>query len=143
MRPVGYAIVLVGVAVFLVGCFLPYFTSVQRPSGPSLYEMQTMRHSGVGFVGTILMLFTGVAALAVIASAGIRRPRGWTPGALVAVVIVWALDQIGFALGASGLWPTKAIGYWVVIAGVGIVTVGAAVVWAALPRDRLPARPDS
>ena len=140
-RSAGYGIALVGTLAYVVGCFLPYVT-LRQAFAPSLYEMQTMRHTGAGWVGAVLMLFTGVVALAVISSVGIRRLQGWTAAALFAVALVWTLDEVGFALDAAGLWPTKAVGYWVVLAAVGIVVVGAIIVGISV-RGRVPERPDA
>jgi len=139
-RSAGYGIALVGTLAFVVGSFLPYVT-LRQAFAPSLYEMQTMRHTGAGWVGAVLMLFTGVAAVAVISSVGIRRPQVWTAAALF-VVVVWTLDEIGFALGAAGLWPTKAVGYWVVLGAVGVVVVGAIIVGISV-QGRVPERPDA
>ncbi len=140
-RSGGYGIALVGTLAFVVACFLPYVTL--RPGfSPTLYEMQTMRHTGAGWVGAVLMLFTGVVALAVISSVGIRGSQDWTAAAFFAVALVWTLDEVGFALGAAGLWPTKAVGYWVVLGAVGLVVVGAIIV-AISGRGRVPDRPDA
>lgn len=139
-RSTGYSVVLVGSLAFAVGCFLPYVT-LREAFTPSLYEMQTMRHTGAGFVGAVLMMFTGVVALGVISSVGIRRPQVWTAAALVAVVVVWTLDEIGFTLGASGLWPTKTVGYWVVLVAIAVVAAGAMMVGISL-RTGPPQRPD-
>jgi hypothetical protein len=141
-RSAGLAIVLLGAAVYGVGCFLPYVTFEPRPYAPSLYEMQTMRHSGPGWVGAVLLLFAGLVALIVLATLAIRWSRTWASVALVGIAAVWVLEEIGFTLGASGLWPTKAIGYWVVLLAVGAVTVGAAMVGVSLVRAAVPARPD-
>jgi hypothetical protein len=141
-RSTGYGIALVGTLAFGVGCFLPYVT-LRLGFAPSLYQLQTMRHEGVGWVGAVLILFTGVLSLAAISSAGIRRPQLWTAIALVAIAPLWALETIGFALGASGLWPTKAVGYWVVLVAVGVVAAGAIAVGISVLRSGVPERPDA
>jgi hypothetical protein len=141
-RSTGYGIALVGALAFGIGCFLPYVT-LRQAFEPSLYKMQTMRHSGVGWIGAFLMLSTGVVAVAVISSFGIRRPQVWTAVALVAVAALWVIESIGFALGASGLWPTKAVGYWVVLAAVGVVAAGAIMVGISVLRGGVPERPDA
>lgn len=141
-RTVGYGVALLGALAFAVGCFLPYVT-IRLGFDPSLYEMQTMRHAGVGWIGAFLILSTGVVAIAVISSFGIRRPQVWTALALVAVAPLWALEEIGFALGASGLWPTKAVGYWVVLGAVSVVAAGAIAVGISVLRSGVPERPDA
>jgi hypothetical protein len=134
--------VLLGAVLFVVGCFAPYVSFESRDVSPSLYEMQTMRHSGLGWVGAIVILFTGVTALIGLATLAITRRRSWIRLALVCVAAVWALEEIGFALGASGLWPSKAAGYWMVLAAIAIVVGGSLIVGAELLRERIPERPD-
>jgi hypothetical protein len=140
-RSMGYGVVLVGALAFVAGSFLPYVT-LRLGFAPSLFQMQTMRHEGVGWVGAVLILFTGVLALAITSSVGIRRPLLWTAIALVAVAPLWALETIGFALGASGLWPMKAVGYWVVLVAVGVVATEAVMVGISVLQGGVPERPD-
>jgi hypothetical protein len=82
-------------------------------------------------------------ALAVISSFGIRRPQVWTAVALVAVAALWVIESIGFALGASGLGPTEAVGYWAVLVAVGVVAAGAIAVGMSVLRSEVPERPDA
>jgi hypothetical protein len=142
-RTAAFALVLAGVAVFLVGSFLPYVRFEARVFSPSLYEMQTMRHSGLGWVGAVLLMFTGALALAVVAILGIRRSRTSTASAMLGISIVWVLQEIGFLLGANGLWPTKAAGYWAQVLAVVIVIAGASSLGVSLLRPRVPGRPDT
>ena len=73
---------------------------------------------------------------------GLDDRRGGPPPRSFAVALVWTLDEVGSALGAAGLWPTKAVGYWVVLIAVGIVVVGAIIVGISV-RGRVPERPDA
>jgi hypothetical protein len=93
--PWGYEIVLVGVVVFVVACFLPYYSQEfgAVPSfTPSLYRVQTIGDTWLGTMGGILFLFCGPAALAVCATFGIQRPRAWTAVAIASITVVVGAD---------------------------------------------------
>jgi hypothetical protein len=137
----GYELIALGVVAFVAACFLPYY-SVQGGPGaqfsPSLYDVQTARQTGPGAFGGILILFSGPAALAVAAFFGIRRPRGWTAIASVAITAVWGLTWIGILLSGGSLFPPKEVGYWLLVIGVGVVTIGAVVVVLTSRRAGVP-----
>jgi hypothetical protein len=139
---VGYGVVLVGALGFVVGCFLPYITTGQGPLGsPSLFRMVTIGESGVKIVASILGLFTGAAALAWISIVGMRRFRAWTVVALTSVSVVWSLTWIGTLVGGNSMLNNpNAVGYWLMVVGVGVVIVGTAMVWASFRRAEVAER---
>jgi len=102
---VGYVIVLVGVAGFVLSCFLPYttFGVVVGGGSPasstfSFYRLITRNTPGGGtlqYVGGLLFLFGGAATVAWVALAGLRHghhERRRTPSILVAVTVAWVVE---------------------------------------------------
>jgi hypothetical protein len=71
----GYAIVLLGAALFVVACFLPYYGySIPPPPGEtvSLYQAMTSGPNGGGSdLGAVLYLFGGVTPIAAAAIIGL------------------------------------------------------------------------
>ena len=141
-NPWGYVLVLAGVGLFVVACFLPYYSVQGLPRArysPSLYEVQTFRQSGSGTFGGMLLLFAGPTALTVAAAFGIGRARAWTATATTAMSIVWVLTWTGILLsGTSLVPPEKEIGYWLLLVAVGVVAVGAIVVAVSYRRTEAP-----
>jgi hypothetical protein len=87
---------------------------------------------------SILGLFTGAAALVWISIVGMRRFRAWTVVALTSVSVVWSLTWIGTLVGGNSMLNNpNAVGYWLMVVGVGVVIVGTALVWASSRRARL------
>jgi hypothetical protein len=129
----GYVVVLIGVVAFVVGCFLPYYEYAQSPLGSvSLYRLMMFPPSGAeADVGAFLFLFAGIATLAWVAIAGVRGSESWTRSALAAVTIAWSLTWIGTLLGAFQFATRRLLGYWVLFLGVGVVVIGAIMVWVS------------
>jgi hypothetical protein len=77
---VGYAVVLLGGALFVATCFLPYYGF---PGGRSvsLYDQRLVAQDGGYELGVIIFLFGGVATVLVIAIVGLTRsePIGGRP----------------------------------------------------------------
>jgi hypothetical protein len=70
---VGYMLVLVGVAAFVLSCFLLY-TRFSDQVSISYYRLATMSRGGtLEYVGGILFLFGGTATVAWVALAGLRH----------------------------------------------------------------------
>ena len=130
-RSAGYAIVLVGVIAFIVGCFLPYW-GVTEPLSASLSLYRLYNTDDIGAtqsVGGLLILFGGVTTLAWIAIAGIRGSR-WTRPALAGVTVAWSLTWIGTLLAQSSIPNlSRGAGWWVILLGVAVVVIGTAVIW--------------
>ena len=140
----GYVVVGLGVVLFVVASFLPYY-SQRGPGGRfslSLYELQTVRQTGLSAFGGLLVLFSGVAALAAMTILGIARPRRWIAVAAVGITVVWSLMWIGFLLAATSFIPQKELGYWLVLVSVGIVSAGAVVVGLSSRRVVAPGDED-
>jgi hypothetical protein len=123
----GYVIVLLGVAGFVVGCFLPF------SGGPAeetislfrliLFSAETL----IEQMGGWLNLFAGAATVGVIALLGIGRRRAWTPRALVAGTAAWTLAWIGILMA----FGPHEVGYWVLLASMGMAILGTVAVWVS------------
>jgi hypothetical protein len=131
----GYVIVLLGVVGFVLGCFLPYLSGVILAPGEdsaSLIRLIWTPAEGLlDHLGALLNLFAGAATAGVVALLGLGRQRGWTPKALVAGVAAWTLTWIGVLLNQAGFGPHD-VGYWVLLASMGVAIVGTVVVWVSL-----------
>ena len=129
----GYVIVLLGVVGFVVGCFLPYLSSVILAPGEdsaSLIRLiWTPAEGPLEQVGALLNLFAGAATVGVVALMGVGRRRGWTPMALVAGVAAWTLTWIGVLINQEAAFGPYEVGYWVLLASMGVAIVGTVVVW--------------
>jgi hypothetical protein len=129
---IGYLVVLLGVAGFVLSCFLPYAQVVDRLS-MSYYELVTMRRLTLQYLGGLLFLFGGAATVASVALAGLRRgrhERRRTPSILVAVTVAWSLSWIGILVSVSGGFGYE-VGYWSMLVSVGVVIVGTILVWVS------------
>ena len=70
----GYAIVLLGAALFLASCFLPYYGyEFARAGTVSLYDQLIVAYGGGLQLGPKLFLFGGIATVVVVALMGLRR----------------------------------------------------------------------
>lgn len=139
---VGYVIVLVGVAGFVLSCFLPYTTldalvPADSSSSPtfSYYRLVATTPDGgtLQYVGGLLFLFGGATTVASVALAGIRHghhERRRTPSILVAVTVAWSLSWIGLLVQASGFYGDE-VGFWSMLVSAGVVIVGTIVVWVS------------
>lgn len=140
-NPAGYVVVLLGVAGFVVSCFLPFYGGPFLPAdgAVSLYRLIVRTSAMTGEqLGGVLYLFAGAATVGVISLIGLGRPRTRTPHVLVAGAAAWTLTWLGVLLGQSGFAPHE-VGYWAAYASLGVAVVGTIVVWvSSRSRDREP-----
>ena len=139
---VGYAIVLVGVAGFVLSCFLPYSSfgpaNGSSESTTSYYEVFTMsRGTLLQYVGGLLFLFGGAATVAWVAFTGLRHgqhERRRMPSVLMAVTVAWSsvwIGLLGSVVSAGFLGAGYEVGYWSMLVSVCVVIVGTIVVWVS------------
>jgi hypothetical protein len=130
---VGCLIVLVGVAAFVLSCFVPYTQFFDQVS-ISYYRLATASRGGtLEYVGGLLLMFGGTATVAWVALAGLRHgqhERWRTPSILLAVTVAWSLSWIGVLLSLSGPFEHE-VGYWSMLVSVGVVIVGSVVAWVS------------
>jgi hypothetical protein len=126
----GYAVVVLGAALFVVSCFLPYqrFSVIPAASTTSLYQQVTFVPGGGGSdPGALLFLFGGVVPLAVVALiALVRGERGPVlPSVLMGALLAWSLTWIGtlLRLGSFGD-DSLEIGFWLQAASIGVAVIG-------------------
>jgi hypothetical protein len=130
---VGFLIVLLGAALFVASCFIPYY-GFEGPAQRtfSLYEQQTAFDGGS--LGRLLYLFAGVAIAASLAILGVARsePQSRVPTMLTAAVAAWSLPWIGVMLSAAqtSVGISFEVGYWVQAVSIGVVIIGTIVVMA-------------
>ena len=139
---VGYAIVLVGVAGFVLSCFLPYsrFGPANGLPGSttSYYDLVTLgRRTLLQYVGGLLFLFGGAATAAWVAFTGLRHgqhERRRMPSVLMAVTVAWSSVWIGLlssVISAGFLGAGYEVGYWSMLISVCVVIVGTIFVWVS------------
>jgi hypothetical protein len=137
----GYLVVLVGVAGWVVGCFLPlYHIARLEPARITLYRQVSFGSLGTR-VGGVLYLFGAVCAIGVVSIAGVLRLRGWTGVLLAGAVTAWflvsigVLISIGSSLGGFNPGATLGIGYWCCWASVVVVVAGTVMVLLSTSRE--------
>jgi hypothetical protein len=128
----GYLIVLLGAALFVTSCFLPYYGF---PGGQSvsLYDQLLVVRDGGLELGAKLFLFGGVATVVVVALVGlIRGERQSGRGFLAGAVSAWSLTWIGSLLQSAGLREGTTIprglslqtGFWLQASGICVAVIG-------------------
>jgi hypothetical protein len=133
---VGYVVALIGVAGFVIGCFLPFLGTGGQPAraaSVSLYRQLTgFADDGAYRIGELLILFGGVTVVGLVAILGAARrsARSWTARALVFVAATWAAQWIGVLLVDNAMRSRSPLnsleaGYWCIAASVVVVAVGA------------------
>jgi hypothetical protein len=127
---VGYAIVLLGGALFVTTCFLPYYGFPEGRSA-SLYEELLVAPDGRLELGAILFLFGGVATVVVVALVGLRRgERAMGRALLGGAVAAWSLTWIGSLLQSASLrgrsiaGPSLEVGFWLQAVSIGVAVIG-------------------
>jgi predicted permease len=130
-------IVLLGVVGFVAGCFLPYLSGNFLPAEGtiSLFRLIWLgAERPLDQVGVLLQVFAGAATVGVIALLGIGRRRTWTPHALVAGAAAWTLTWIGLLM-SEAAFGSHEVGYWVLLASMGVAIIGTVVVWVSAKAD--------
>ena len=127
----GYLIVLLGAALFVTSCFLPYYGLTEGHS-VSLYDQLLVLRGGGLELGAKLFLFGGVATVVVVALVGLMRgERQSASGFLVGAVSAWSLTWIGSLLQSATL-PEATIprglsletGFWLQALSIGVAVIG-------------------
>jgi hypothetical protein len=128
----GYLIVLLGAALFVTSCFLPYYGF---PGGHSvsLYDQLLVARDGGLELGAKLFLFGGVATVVVVALIGLMRgERQSGRGFLAGAISAWSLTWIGSLLQSAGLREGTTIpggisleaGFWLQALSIGGAVIG-------------------
>lgn len=126
---VGYSIALVGAALYVAGCFLPFWgTGVPTSLFDDLGRTDSLHSAGV-VVGESMFLFAGIVVVAVASVLGLRAddPRRAWPW-LASGVTAWGLTGLGWLLrysAGAGFYPRA--DPWFMLAGVLIVAAGSVV----------------
>ena len=124
----GYGMVLLGVALFVTSCFLPYegFVSPASPT-VSLYELLTfVPNGGSSDIAVLLYLFGGVAFVTAIAILGLARGerRATLPSMLVGAVVAWSLTASGALLRNGTYDVSLEVGFWMQAVSIGLAVMG-------------------
>ena len=128
---VGYAVVLLGAALFVTSCFLPYYGFAGGRS-VTLYDQLLVAQGGGLELGVILFLFGGVATVVVVTILGLTRGERPSPRAFLAgAVAAWSLTWIGSLLQAATLREnvltgrlSLEVGFWLQAVSVGVAVIG-------------------
>jgi hypothetical protein len=143
-RPsLGYLVVLLGVAGWVVSCFRPLY----RITEAQTVRTTLVRQVSFGSVGTrlggILYLFGGITAIVVFALVGVRVRQRWNVAVLAGAVVAWSLASIGVLItigaAASGfsIGSVLGVGYWGLWVSVICVVAGTVILVVSLrPRGR-------
>ena len=143
----GYSIVLLGAALFVTSCFLPYYGFAGGQSA-SLYDQLLVAQEG-GELGAKLFLFGGVATVVVVALIGlIRGERQLGRGFLAGAVSAWSLTWIGSLLQSAGLREGTFIGglsleagFWLQAVSIGVAVIGTILVVSKRTRGHVHGAP--
>jgi hypothetical protein len=127
---VGYAVVLLGGALFVATCFLPYYGFPVGRS-VSLYDQRLVAQDGGYELGVILFLFGGVGIVLVIAIVGLTRSERPSGGTLLAgAVAAWSLTWIGSLVQTASLRESAIgrlsleAGFWLQAVSIGVAVIG-------------------
>ena len=145
---VGYVIVLLGAALFVTSCFLPYYGFAGGQS-VSIYDQLLVVQDGGFELGAKLFLFGGVATVVVVALIGlIRGERQLGRGFLAGAVSAWSLTWIGSLLQSAGLREGTFIGglsleagFWLQAVSIGVAVIGTILVVSKRARAHVHGAP--
>ena len=133
----GYAVAILGAALFVTSCFLPYTGfEVGGMRTISLYEQLTLPGGGASDLAALLYLFGGVATVAAVAIVALMR-GGRGPALtfmLVGAVIAWSLTMTGVLLQyVTYEGFSLEFGFWLQSVSIGVAVIGTILV---LPGNR-------
>jgi hypothetical protein len=125
----GYAIVLLGAALFVAACFLPYYgySIPPPPAGTiSLYQATTSGPAGGSDLGAVLYLFGGVVPIVAVAITGLARGGRRTdlPLVLWGAIAAWSLTWIGILIQVGSFGVSLDIGFWLQAVSIGVAVIG-------------------
>ncbi len=140
---VGYLIVLVGVAGWVVSSFLPLYRITGTPAPRiTLYGQITAFDSIATELGGLIYLFGAIAAIGAISVLGVRSARRWIAVLLAGAAVAWFLTTTGVLLSLAGSLPdisvdgvSLTVGYWGCWVSVAAVVAGTAMVVMAARRE--------
>jgi hypothetical protein len=129
--------VLLGAALFVTSCFLPYYGFAGGRS-VTLYDQLLVAQGGGLELGAILFLFGGVAIVVVVAILGLTRgERPSLRAFLAGAVAAWSLTWIGSLLQAAILRENVVtgrlsleVGFLLQAVSIGVAVIGTILVWA-------------
>jgi hypothetical protein len=130
---VGYLVVLLGVAGWVLGCFLPLYR-IADFGGDSITLYRQVAFGSIGIkLGGALFLFGGIAAIEVISMIGIIRHHRRSATVLAGAVIAWILTSTGVLISVGSAFSrppgwSLAVGYWCLWASVACVLAGTVIV---------------
>ena len=137
----GFLVVLVGVAGWVVGCFLPLYHLARFDEARITLFRQVSFGSFGTRVGGILYLFGAISAIGVISILGVLRIRRWLGVLLAGAAIAWSLVSIGVlisigsSLGGFNPGASLGIGYWSCWTSIAVVVTGTVLVWISTSRE--------
>ena len=127
----GYATTLVGAALFVATCFMPFYGF---PNQGSVTRYDQLTVGPDVDVGAILALFGGVTVVVVVAIVGLTGSKrdGGPVQFLAGAVAAWSLTWIGALLQAASLREgqmmpvglTLEIGFWLQAVSIGVAVIG-------------------
>ena len=129
----GYLVVLLGVAGWVAGCFLPLYRIADfGGDSTTLYKQVAFGSIGIK-LGGALFLFGGIAAIEVISMIGILRHRRWSATVLAGAAIAWFLTSTGVLISVGSAFSRPpgwalAVGYWCLWVSVACVLAGTVIV---------------
>jgi hypothetical protein len=145
---VGYVIVLLGAALFVTSCFLPYYGFPGGRSA-SLYDQLLVAQDGGWELGAKLFLFGGVATVVVVALIGLTGgERQSRRGFLAGAVSAWSLTWIGSLLQSADLREgtltgglSLEAGFWLQAVSIGVAVIGTILVVSKRTRAHVHGAP--
>lgn len=140
--PVGYLVVLLGVAGWVVSCFLPLYRVPSLDEG-SISFFRQLAFGSIGIrLGSLLSLFGAITVIGMISIAGMLRPRRWSGSILAGAVVAGTMSLIGALISLGSAFrlnpgSSLAVGYWCLWASVACVLAGTGIVLISRKRPQV------